>query len=139
MIDNEQGVMNDKLVVLRAEIAKANERIRELEQSAEFLFDMLDDIDTVDDIYKGNDAGYRKRVRHYAKRRFEVGSVDENGQTVTIHGLQGKADERIIELETAINEYLGAVEHVLVFRFQHEPERTGLEASATAQNAPATQ
>ena len=46
-----------------------------------FLFDLLDDIDMVDDMARKNDAGYRQMVRDIVARRFEVAIT--NGDEVT--------------------------------------------------------
>jgi hypothetical protein len=50
-------------------------------ETAEFLFKLLDDIDTVSDIVKGDDAAYREAVERIQRRRFEVASTD--GYSVT--------------------------------------------------------
>lgn len=50
------------------------------EKAARFLFDLLDDIDTVSDMAKDNDAGYREAVERIQRRRFEVAKTD--GYTV---------------------------------------------------------
>ncbi len=49
--------------------------------AADFLFQLLDDIDTTDDMAKKNDKAYRKRVQHLQKRRFKVANSD--GYSVT--------------------------------------------------------
>ena len=49
--------------------------------AADFLFGLLDDIDTVSDIAKGDDAAYRTMVERIQRRRFEV--ADTDGYTVT--------------------------------------------------------
>ena len=49
---------------------------KSLREIAEFLWDLLDDIDTADDLAKGNDALYRNLVRKAHQRRFEVGTTD---------------------------------------------------------------
>lgn len=41
-----------------------------------FLFDRLDDIDTLDDACKGDDALFRAEVRKVQRRRFEVADTD---------------------------------------------------------------
>ena len=67
-----------------AALNNANAEVRRLTEVALFLFDRLDDIDTMDDAAKGNDAAYRVQVRRIQRRRFEVGSVSgEAGETVT--------------------------------------------------------
>lgn len=48
---------------------------------AEFLYGLLDDIDTASDMAKGDDAMYRGLVKKYHQRRFEVADCD--GYTVT--------------------------------------------------------
>jgi hypothetical protein len=53
----------------------------EMEKVAQFLFGLLDDIDTVSDIAKGDNALYREIVERIQRKRFEVGSTD--GYTVT--------------------------------------------------------
>lgn len=53
--------------------------IRELQikaKAAEFLFGLLDDIDSVTDQAKGNDVAYRRWVEALQKRRFEVATTD---------------------------------------------------------------
>jgi hypothetical protein len=51
------------------------------EEVSQFLWLLLDDIDTASDIAKGNDKAYRELVERIQRRRFEVGSTD--GYTVT--------------------------------------------------------
>lgn len=51
------------------------------EAAARFLFDLLDDIDTLDDMAKADDAAYRAAVQKVQRRRFEVATTD--GYTVT--------------------------------------------------------
>lgn len=43
---------------------------------SERLFGLLDDIDTLDDACRDNDAAFRKAVRAVQKRRFEFGDTD---------------------------------------------------------------
>ena len=57
--------------------------IRELQRQAKFLFQLLDDIDTVDDQAKGNYIAYRRMVKAIHPRRFEVATTD--GYEVTLH------------------------------------------------------
>ena len=45
-------------------------------QRAEFLWVLLDDIDTADDLAKGNERLYRNLVRKYHAKRFEVAFSD---------------------------------------------------------------
>ncbi len=51
------------------------------DDAAQFLWMLLDDIDTASDIAKGDNTAYRVMVERIQRRRFEVGSTD--GQTVT--------------------------------------------------------
>lgn len=53
------------------------------EKAARFLFDLLDDIDTVSDMAKADDAEYRETVEVIQRRRFEVADVSADAQTVT--------------------------------------------------------
>lgn len=53
------------------------------EAAAQFLWKLLDDIDTVSDMAKGDDKAYRAAVERIQRRRFEVGSTD--GYVVTFH------------------------------------------------------
>lgn len=48
---------------------------------AQFLWKLLDDIDTASDIAKGDDKSYRAMVEKIQRRRFECGST--NGYRVT--------------------------------------------------------
>lgn len=56
-------------------------RIRELETTATAFWDLLDAIDTVSDMAKGDDAGYRRAVERLHRRRFEYATTD--GYTLT--------------------------------------------------------
>lgn len=51
------------------------------EAAARFLFDLLDDIDTAEDMAKADDAVYREIVKQLHRRRFEV--ADTDGYAVT--------------------------------------------------------
>ena len=46
------------------------------EEHREFLFALLDSIDTTDDMAKTDNAAFRREVRRINKRRFEVASTD---------------------------------------------------------------
>ena len=48
---------------------------------AMFLWDLLDNIDTLDDACKGNDLAFRKAVRKQQQRRYEISASD--GYNVT--------------------------------------------------------
>ena len=47
----------------------------------EFLWDLLDDISTMDDVVKHDDAAYRAAVRRIAERRSEVAAC-RDGQSL---------------------------------------------------------
>lgn len=49
----------------------------------EFLYGLLDDIDTIGDIAKGNDKLYRNMVEEVQKRKSETG-IESDGYTLTI-------------------------------------------------------
>ena len=57
--------------------------IKELVAAAKFLWDRLDDIDTLDDACRENDKAFRENVRQVQRRRFEVGTTD--GFSVTLN------------------------------------------------------
>ncbi len=59
--------------------------------AARFLFALLDDIDTIDDMVRANDAAYRDAVRKVQQRRYEVASTD--GYEVTFNDNQAQAGE----------------------------------------------
>ena len=40
------------------------------------LFDILDEIDTTDDIARGDDVWYRKRIRSLCRQRFDYAETD---------------------------------------------------------------
>jgi hypothetical protein len=48
-------------------------------EMAEFLFSLLDDIDTASDMAKGDNEGYRKLVEKLQARRYETG-ITSDGQ-----------------------------------------------------------
>lgn len=78
--------LGEKLVARLAEVATKDDRIEALERVALFLWDRLDDIDTLDDACKGDDTAFRKEAYRLQRRRFEVGSVSADGQTVALSG-----------------------------------------------------
>jgi hypothetical protein len=49
-------------------------------KTAEFLWDLLDDIDTASDIARSDDRGYRAMVEKIQRRRHEVASPDLAGR-----------------------------------------------------------
>jgi hypothetical protein len=56
--------------------------LRRVEKDREFLWDLLDSIDTASDMAKGNDKHYRAIVQRLQAKRGEIGdSLD--GQTIT--------------------------------------------------------
>ena len=65
------------------DIATAIYAAGSVEAAAQFLFGLLDDIDTASDRAKGDDRTFREIVERIQRRRFEVASVDASGQTVT--------------------------------------------------------
>lgn len=46
-------------------------------EKAAALWALLDDIDTLDDMAKGNDAGYREHARRIQQKRFQIMSGEE--------------------------------------------------------------
>lgn len=56
--------------------------LRRTEKDREFLWQLLDEIDTVSDIVKGDDAQYRRLCVGIQARRGEVGNSPD-GQTIT--------------------------------------------------------
>jgi hypothetical protein len=58
------------------DMALGNERIAELEGIAQFLFALLDDTDTADDIAKGDNDVYRGLARSASMKRFDVATTD---------------------------------------------------------------
>jgi|TARA_R110000737_G_scaffold90642_3_gene122931 hypothetical protein len=51
------------------------------ESQARFLWDLLDNIDTLDDACKGDDLAFRSHARTQQARRFEIS--DSDGYVVT--------------------------------------------------------
>ncbi len=51
----------------------------------ETLWDIIDDIDTMDDVCRGDDVAYRKAVRRLQKKRWETG-ITTDGYTLAIPG-----------------------------------------------------
>lgn len=70
---------------------QAKARAMTVPEALRFLFGLLDDIDTVSDMVKGNDAVYRKRVEAIQKRRWETG-ITSDGYTLNLDGV-GTSEE----------------------------------------------
>ena len=56
----------------------------EMKQQRQFLWDLLDNIDTLDDACKDDDAAFRNLTREQQQRRFEISTSD--GYTVQFNG-----------------------------------------------------
>lgn len=54
-----------------------------MDHNAQFLWKLLDDIDTASDAAKADDKAYRSMVEKIQRRRFECGSTD--GYKVTFN------------------------------------------------------
>lgn len=68
---------------IRAAKDEERERCAKLmDAHAQFLWKLLDDIDTASDIAKADDKSYREIVDKIQRRRFECGSTD--GYRVTL-------------------------------------------------------
>jgi len=63
------------------------------EQIARALFNLLDDIDTADDVAKGDDALYRNLVRRYHQGRFQYASTDGYNAAFNIKDEEGQAGD----------------------------------------------
>ena len=64
------------------ELRKAEGERNHLRETALFLWKLLDDIDTASDMAKNDNVGYRAFVEKTQSRRFEVGTVSADAQTV---------------------------------------------------------
>ena len=63
--------------------------------AADFLFYLLDEIDTAGDIAKSDDRAYRAIVEKLHRRRFEI--ADTDGYTVTFNVVgRGSSDAPIV-------------------------------------------
>tara|TARA_R110000744_G_scaffold69841_1_gene141535 strand:+ start:1722 stop:1994 length:273 start_codon:yes stop_codon:yes gene_type:complete len=56
-----------------------------IDDIAQFLFALLDDIDTAEDIAKGDDAMFRGLARSAFLKRFKVATTDGYGVTFNTH------------------------------------------------------
>lgn len=74
MVSNELGAPGrPPEIVLPEQPALTGDQWREI---ARYLFDLLDDIDTIDDIAKSDDASYRQMVANVHRNRFNVGMTN---------------------------------------------------------------
>ena len=64
------------------------------EEVARFLWDLLDDIDTLDDVCKSNDVWFRNAVRVRQLRRFEVSSSDGYEVVFNLKENKERSDEK---------------------------------------------
>lgn len=61
---------------------------------AQYLWGLLDDIDTAGDLAKGDDKLYRALVERYQRQRFLVGSTDGYTVVLTAKDLPSEAELR---------------------------------------------
>lgn len=66
-----------------ATIARLQGEVERLETAAQYLWKLLDDIDTAGDIAKADDQIYRQIAERLQRKRFAVGSTD--GYSVQFH------------------------------------------------------
>lgn len=73
-------------VVAREQVNRSptTENSIDWEAHARFLWDLLDNIDSLDDMAKDEDAVFRHQARIQQRRRFEIS--DSDGHTVTFRG-----------------------------------------------------
>ena len=57
-----------------------------IEEVAQYLFQLLDDIDTVSDMVKGDDVAYRRMAQDIQKKRFDVATTDNYTVTFLLDG-----------------------------------------------------
>lgn len=80
-VENES--LQQQVLMLAGDRDMYIEEIKQFRTAAIFLFGLLDDIDTMDDIVKGDDVRYRNNVRNIHKRRFEIAETDGYNLTFT--------------------------------------------------------
>lgn len=71
------------------------------EQAARLLWGLLDNIDTLDDMVRGDDAAFRRLAREYMIKRHKVLSSDGYSLSQTS---QGELDKLEIELNAEQDE-----------------------------------
>lgn len=76
---SKEPTLYDRMREIRNPFAK---RVEELMRIAEFLWQLLDNIDTLDDSCKDNDHAFRVQARAQQQRRWEVGTSD--GYSITL-------------------------------------------------------
>ena len=59
--------------------------IEYLRTLAEGLFQIIEDIDTMSDIAKGDDKFYRSRVEKYQKKRWKLGVITDGYDVFRLH------------------------------------------------------
>lgn len=62
------------------------EDLNYLRHLAASLWNIIDDIDTADDIAKDNDDFYRRRVHHLQQKRWGLGIVTDGYELFTVKG-----------------------------------------------------
>ena len=72
-------------------VAEAAKVLLDTETQRQFLWDLLDDIDTLDDACKEHDASFRKRAYAIQRRRYEISTSD--GYTVTFRDTPSRDQE----------------------------------------------
>jgi hypothetical protein len=69
---------------IRYQVVNKNQDNVDWEKAARKLYNILDDIDTVDDLAKDNESLYCNLVRRHHKERFKLASTD--GYDEFFHG-----------------------------------------------------
>lgn len=68
--------LSDYLAAQRAHIRDLEAQVREAREDREFLWDRLDDIDSLDDMAKDDDKAFRVHARKLQQMRFERATSD---------------------------------------------------------------
>lgn len=71
------------------------------QQALRFLFQLLDDIDTLDDVAKTNDEYYRAQVRKVVARRWETG-IATDGYVLDLSAVEANAQTEAKALRDSI-------------------------------------
>lgn len=66
-----------------------------IKEQRDALWQLLDDIDTLDDSCRENDAVFRERVRHAQKKRWAIHNPDARGMAATMQAGIDRDDERM--------------------------------------------
>lgn len=122
----------DSALATAAESCQPPARAMTPAEALRFLFGLLDDIDTLDDACKGDDAAFRRATHKRTKRRWETG-ITSDGYTLDLSGV-GTNEAAATARARVLSEHVTEGEPVIHTTYATPGDPEDIEALAAAEH-----